>query len=181
MNHRFAATLKHSAAAFLAMTLAAAPAMALPRSQQGARQPTASQGAAATLKDAEAQLKLANDAKARARLRVENALKATRPDWQAAVKEHDKAVLDVKSCATRKDCAVLAASPISLDAKGAYCADYKGSIPVGCIDALTPCLFINSWGASPSASADCFLFSSSCQPAGWTDCKSKDMMTSDKC
>ena len=103
MNHRFAAILKHSAAAFLAMTLAAAPAMALPRSQQGTRQPTASQGAAASLKDAEAQWKLANDAKARARMRVENALKATRPDWQAAVKEHDKAALDVKSAERAND------------------------------------------------------------------------------
>lgn len=125
MNHRAASTVKRSAAAFLAMTLAAAPAMALPRSQQGTRQQTASQSAAATLKDAEAQLKLANDAKARARLRVENALKAARPEWQAAAKQLEKAALDVKSAEravesklrARADYKALSASKDAADTK----------------------------------------------------------------
>ena len=100
MNQRTTLTFKRSAAAFLSLALAAAPAaMALPRSQ-GARQPTASQTARKVEQDALAQLKLANDNLAKARMRVEVAIKSARPDWQSAQKDHDKAKVDLDT-ATR--------------------------------------------------------------------------------
>jgi hypothetical protein len=72
------------------------------------------------------------------------------------------------------------ANPILADSKGRYCVDYGTSTGVGCVDAKIICLSIESWGASPKAPADCFLFPSSCQPSGWVDCKS-DMETIDGC
>jgi hypothetical protein len=114
MTHRANLSLKRSAAALLALTLAATPALALPRSQ-GTRQPTAAQSAAEALKQAEAQLKLAQDYRGKARLRVEAAMKSTRPDWLAATKEHDKAAADVK------------AAERAVDAKLKTRADYKAA------------------------------------------------------
>src|SRR5687768_16887596 len=108
MNHPAMSSLKLSAAAFLVLALAAAPAaLAIPRgaggsggSGAGPRQPTASAGARKTVDDAMAQLKYANDVKSRARMRVELSMKSSRPEWQAAQKEHDKAVADLAT-ATR--------------------------------------------------------------------------------
>jgi len=87
------------------LALAAAPAaLAIPRGPAGAggtgvgpRQPTAAQGARKTVDDAMAQLKYANDLKTRARQRVELAMKNSRPEWQAAQKEYDKAVAEQKA------------------------------------------------------------------------------------
>jgi hypothetical protein len=105
MNQRATPSLKRSAAAFLVLALAAAPAaLAIPRGAGGTggtgagpRQPTASQGARKVVDDAMAQLKYANELKSRARMRVELAMKSSRPEWQAAQKEHDKADADLKA------------------------------------------------------------------------------------
>ncbi len=105
MNQTATLSLKRSAAAFLVLALAATPAvLAIPRGPAGAggsgagpRQPTASAGARKVVDEAMAQLKYANDVKTRARLRVELAMKGSRPEWQAAQKEHEKADADLKA------------------------------------------------------------------------------------
>jgi hypothetical protein len=90
--------------------------------------------------------------------------------------------LDIKSCSSRKDCAVMGASPILTDAKGRFCVDYKTRDAVGCVDAGLICLSINTWGSPPSDPTNCYLFGSSCQPDGWVDsCKPPEQMTMDAC
>lgn len=124
MNHRANSSLKTSAVALLALALAAAPAVGVPPFE-GTRQPTASQGAAAALKAADAQLKFANDAKARARLRIEVAMRSARPEWQTAQKAHDKAASDLATATratesklrTRPDYKTLSAAKEATDVK----------------------------------------------------------------
>ena len=122
MNHPATSSLKRFVPAVLVLALSASPALALPRGQGGGgasgttRQPTASQGARKALEEAQAQLKLANDARTRARMRVEVAMKSSRPEWQAAQKEHDKAAAD------------LATAQRQSEAKLKTSAEYKAAV-----------------------------------------------------
>ena len=89
--------------------------------------------------------------------------------------------LDVTSCAARADCHVTEATPIAVDAKGNFCADYDHTTGVGCADAGSACLGTN-WGTGMAAPADCWLFQAgACPPFDWVGCKSSDMQTVTGC
>jgi hypothetical protein len=74
-------------------------------------------------------------------------------------------------CKERSDCVVIQAKALSLDCSGESCLDWDTpSEDKGCMDAEGGCGDAETIAASPQDPSECWWFSSTCIPGGWTVC-----------
>lgn len=79
------------------------------------------------------------------------------------------ATLDVATCATRTDCAVIDGREVSVpDTGGATCYNLADPADVGCHDAESECTSAETFATG--SDGVCYWFNNGCVPAGWSDC-----------
>jgi len=79
------------------------------------------------------------------------------------------AALDVTTCASRADCAVIDGRELSVpDTGGASCYNLADPSDLGCHDAQSECTSAETFAAGPDGV--CHWFNNGCIPTGWVDC-----------
>ena len=80
--------------------------------------------------------------------------------------------LSLEECSSSSDCSPRSARPITFDDVN-ECWTIEEPQNVSCMDAVLSCMDVETYAQDPD-SEECWFFSSSCIPEGWTNCSDRE-------